>query len=150
VTRGPINLKIVADRLDLVTACLADLRRLPTGSLEEFRSDWRNPAAAESELRRAIEAILDVARHLLARAFGIGALEYREVAKLAGENNLVTDIRLRERFLAIAGFRNRLTHMYSDVTSEELFGIVRDGLGDLENLAEELRATAGRLASRHA
>ncbi len=150
MTRGPINLKIVADRLDLVTACLADLRRLPTGSLEEFRSDWRNPAAAESELRRAIEAILDVARHLLARAFGIGALEYREVAKLAGENNLVTDIRLRERFLAIAGFRNRLTHMYSDVTSEELFGIVRDGLGDLENLAEELRATAGRLASRHA
>jgi uncharacterized protein YutE (UPF0331/DUF86 family) len=148
VTPGSINLKVVADRLELVSACLADLRGLPTAGLDEFRSDWRNAAASESNLRGAIEALLDVARHLLARGHGVGALEYREVARLAGEKGLVADPALRVRFLEIAGFRNRLTHFYADVTIEELLGVLRNDLDDLASVAEALRASAALLASR--
>ena len=52
------------------------------------------------------------------------------------------------KLLLIAGYRNRLTHFYSDVTREELYGTVRDGLGDLEQIAAELRAAAARLSAR--
>lgn len=148
MTRGPINLKVVAERLEIVSACLDDLRALPAGSLDEFRADRRTPAAAESLLRRAIEALFDTARHLLARAFGIGALEYREVARLGADKQLVLDPELHDRFVEIAGFRTRLTHFYGEVTTEELFGVVRDDLGDLERLALELRGAAARLVSR--
>lgn len=147
MTRGRVDLKVVGDRLQIVAMCLADLRSLPSQGLHEFTSDRRNPAAADSLLRRAIEALFDVARHLLAKAFGVGALEYRQVAALAGEKGLVADAILQERFREIAGFRNRLTHFYGDVRTEELFGVVRDDLADLERLAEELRQAAARLAS---
>jgi uncharacterized protein YutE (UPF0331/DUF86 family) len=148
MTPGPVDLKIVGDRLGVVASCLDGLRRLPTSSLDEFRKDWRNAAAADSLLRRAIEALFDAARHLLAKGFGLGPLEYREVARLAGEKGLIKDPNLRSKLVLIAGFRNRLTHFYDEVTAEELFGVTRDDLEDLGTLAEELRQAASALASR--
>jgi uncharacterized protein YutE (UPF0331/DUF86 family) len=147
MTRGQVDLKVVGDRLAIVASCLEDLSCLPASTVEEFRSDRRNPAAAESLIRRAIEALCDTARHLLSRGFGHGALEYREVADLAGRKGLVQDGALRERFIAIAGFRNRLTHFYDRVTTEELRGVLAHDLPDLAALAEELRQAAARLAS---
>ena len=61
MTPGAINLKVVADRLGTVAECVAALRRLPAGDSEEFHGDWRNAAAADSALRRAIEARFDTA-----------------------------------------------------------------------------------------
>ncbi|MGH7563571.1 MAG: type VII toxin-antitoxin system HepT family RNase toxin [Gemmatimonadota bacterium] len=146
MTSGEINLKIVTDRLAYLKQCLAELGNLPADSFEEFVSDARNPATAESFLRRGIEALIDVARHLLARAYGIAPLEYREVARQAAEKGLVSKPELAHRFEEIAGFRNRLTHYYSEVTEEELFGIVTGQLDDLAAIAAALRGSAGRLA----
>ena len=146
MTQGRIDLKIVADRLEIVTTCVEALRRLPSGSFQAFEADWRNAAAADSLLRRAIEGLFDAARHVLAKAFGLGPLEYREVARLAAEKGLVTEPGLQSRLREIAGFRNRLTHFYDEVTAEEIFGVARDELGDLEALAGQLRIAATRLA----
>jgi uncharacterized protein YutE (UPF0331/DUF86 family) len=145
VTRGAIDLKVVRDRLEIVSVCLADLRALPQASLDEFLGDRRNPAAADSLVRRAIEAIFDTARHILAKGFGVGALEYRDVARRAAEHGVIDDKALGERFVRIAGFRNRLAHHYDDVTPAELFGILSADLPDLEALADALRRAAVRL-----
>lgn len=142
-----IDLKVVADRLDLVARCLAELRALPSDTLEHFLSDRRNWPAAESHLRRAIESLFDTARHLVAKGFGIGKLEYREIAKLAGENGLVLDRELAKRFVHMGGFRNRLVHHYEEVTAEELYEVVVHHIADLEALSAELSAAAVRLTS---
>jgi hypothetical protein len=76
----------------------------PWRTLAEFTGDRRNPAAAESLIRRAIEALFDVTRHLLAKGFGLGALEYRQAAELAGQCRLIEDPGLRQRFVQITGF----------------------------------------------
>lgn len=146
MTAGDINLKVVTDRLAYLEQCLTALRNLPADSFEEFGSDARNPATAESFLRRGIESLIDVTRHLLARGYALAPLEYREVARHAAEKGLVDDPDLARRFEQIAGFRNRLTHFYSDVTDEELFGIVTRQLDDLAAIATALRQSAGRLA----
>ena len=62
MTPGPIDLKIVRDRLQLVERSLADLRSLPQVDLEEFTSDRRNVLAADAALRRLLEALFDVAQ----------------------------------------------------------------------------------------
>jgi len=147
MTPGAIDLKVVADRLDLVAEHLAELRALPAGSFTEFAADRRNARAAEALLRRAIEALFDVARHLLAKSLGLGALEYREVARLASRHGLIQDQALASRAEEIAGFRNRLTHHYEDVTPRELFGVIRGDLDDLARTADELRRAASRLAA---
>ncbi|HYG62788.1 MAG TPA: DUF86 domain-containing protein [Thermoanaerobaculia bacterium] len=146
MTRGTISLKVVHDRLGLVESGLRDLRALPVDSFETFLEDFRNAAAAESLLRRTIEALLDTARHLLAKQFGEGTLEYKKVAQLAVEHGLVLDPETGKRFVLIAGYRNRLTHFYDQVTPEELYGILREELGDLESIVAELRAAAGRIS----
>ena len=146
MTPGPVDLKIVRDRLSLVEQSLEDVRSLPHANLDEFMSDRRNILAADAALRRGLEALFDVARHLLAKGHGIGSLEYREVAQRAGDHGLVDDRSLAARFVEMAGYRNRLTHHYDEVTPAELFAVVSDQLGDLEAVAEALRASAARLA----
>lgn len=146
MTQAPIDLKVVSDRLALVRQCLEELRSLPITSLEEFLGDRRNAHAADSLLRRGIEALFDTARHLLSRGFALGALEYREVARKAAEKGLVSDADLARRFVQIAGFRNRLTHHYENVTPEELLDVLRRDLGDVAALADALAASASRLS----
>jgi len=146
VTRGRIDLKVVTDRASAIRRMIAQLRALPCASIEEFTSDFRTPAAAESLLRRAIEALMDIARHLLAKGHGIGTLEYREIARVASERGLVTDAALSSRFVEIAGFRNRLTHFYNEVTPGELRDILVQRIDDLERVTAELEAAATRLA----
>jgi len=145
MTRGGPDLKVVADRLDLVDASLEQLRALPAASLESFLADARTLPAAESLLRRSLEALLDVARHLLAKGFGEGPLEYRQVARRAAERGLVRDPEVADVFYMLAGYRNRLTHFYSEITPDELFGIVSGQLGDVEKVAVELRQAAARI-----
>lgn len=147
MTSGPIDLKVVQDRLQIVEECLRGLRALPLATLDIFLADYRNPAAAESLLRRSLEALLDVARHLLAKGFGQRSLEYRQVALLSMEKGLIRDAGLGQQFLLIASYRNRLTHVYSEVTPDELYKIASTELGDVEAIATELRQAAARLFS---
>lgn len=146
MTPGPVDLKVVSDRLSLVAEHLDELRALPVAAVDEFCADRRNARAAEALLRRAIEALFDVARHLLAKSLGLGALEFREVARAAAQHGLIGNSELAARFQEIAGFRNRLTHHCEDVTPAELFGVVSSELGDLDRLADELGRAASRLA----
>ena len=76
MTPGTIRGSIVGERVAWVRQMLDGLRQLPLDSIESFRQDPRNPAAAESYLRRAIEALLDLGRHILAKGFGVAAAEY--------------------------------------------------------------------------
>ena len=146
MTPGRINLKVVGDRVDLARQCQADLLVLRSLGPDAFAADRRNPAAAESFLRRAIESLFDAARHLLAKGYGLGGLEYRDVARLVGERGVVADEALASRLVQIAGFRNRLTHYYDEVTPAELFRVLEADLGDLDAFARELESAAARLA----
>ena len=146
MTPGRVSLKVVGDLFLVIKECLEALRALPSGSLEEFTLDLRNAGAAESFLRRAIQAIFDILRHLLAKGYGQGTLEYKQLARLAVEKQIVRDPRLGEILHKLAGFRNRLTHFYQEVTAEELFGILQNQLGDLEQIADELRQAAARMS----
>ena len=67
------------------------------------------------------------------------------MARLAGRRSLVLDAATRDKFVQMAGYRNRMTHDYGEVTAEELYRIVRDELPDIELVAEELRQAAVRL-----
>jgi uncharacterized protein YutE (UPF0331/DUF86 family) len=146
MTQGAINIKVVGDALEMIASCLRDLRALPQVSLAEFLADRRNPAAAESLLRRAIQAYFDLLRHLLSKTSGRGVLEYKELARAAAEAELIRDPHLARVALQIAGFRNRLVHFYQEVTGEEMYSIVSTELGDLEKLAEEAREAVRRLS----
>jgi hypothetical protein len=55
---------------------IADIRSLPIDALETFKADPRTPAAAESYLRRGLEALLDLGCQILAKGFGRAPADY--------------------------------------------------------------------------
>ena len=122
MTPSRLRAKVIAERIAWINRMLADLRRLPLDSYDTFRSDPRNIAAAESYLRRALEALLDLGRHVLAKGFGLAVAEYKEVAINLVQFSVLGQKKgdlLRE----LAGYRNRLVHFYHEVSDQELYEI---------------------------
>jgi len=137
MTPGKLRGEIIAERASWVREMLAGLRALPLDSIEDFESDARNLAAAESYLRRALEALLDLGRHVLAKGFGRATSEYEEIARVLGEVG-VLDEAMSSTLGEMAGFRNRLVHSYDRVTQSELYDICRQDVGDVETVLHRI------------
>lgn len=133
MTPAPLRSKIIAARTEWIRRMLAQLRKLPLDDYDTFRSDPRNIAAAESYLRRALEALLDLGRHILAKGFAQPVTEYREIAAgLASVGVLDEDTARGMR--EMAGYRNRMVHFYHEIQEEELFQIVSEELDDVDRV----------------
>lgn len=133
MTAGRVSRAVVADRVAIVRRLLDEARTLPLDDYEAFTRDPRMVAAGESYLRRALEALLDVARHVLAKGFARGPSEYAEVARQLGEVQVVSQEQ-SERLVLMARYRNRMVHGYNDVTTRELYDLLTRRLGDIEEM----------------
>jgi uncharacterized protein YutE (UPF0331/DUF86 family) len=136
---GKISKRVIADRLAWVDRMLSEIRALPLNSKPAFMQDTRNIWAAESCLRRALEALFDMGRHIAAKGFGEAVTEYKEIATTLNRRNVISasDLELMKK---LAGYRNRLVHFYHDVSADELFEICTSHLGDVEQITDTLRS----------
>jgi len=131
MTPGRLSEKVIVERSEWVREMVLRVRALPLDSLEEFTSELVTVDAAESCLRRALEALLDLGRHILAKGFGDAPAEYRKVAERLDVQG-VLDAREAEVFGRMAGYRNRLVHFYDRISDRELYEICRGRLDDIE------------------
>lgn len=136
---GKISKRVVSDRLAWVDRMLGEIRALPLDSKLIFMQDSRNIWAAESCLRRALEALFDMGRHVAAKGFGEAVTEYKEIASTLNRRNIISasDLELMKK---LAGYRNRLVHFYHDVSADEIFEICASHLGDVEKIMNALRS----------
>lgn len=127
---GTISRKVIADRIMWAEQMVQVIQSLPLANFDKFIEDKRSVWAAESCLRRSIEALLDIGRHILAKGFGIGVSEYKEIAEKLKDKGVVSkkDVILIK---TIAGYRNRLVHFYSEITEKELYQICTKDVKDL-------------------
>jgi uncharacterized protein YutE (UPF0331/DUF86 family) len=138
VTPDRISRRIVVDRLDWVASMTDDIRSLPLEDREAFFADRRNVWSAESCLRRGLEALFDLGRHILAKEFAQGTSEYKEIARRLGDQGVLS---AEESALLgqMGGYRNRLVHFYHEVEERELYDICVSRLSDVDALASALR-----------
>ncbi len=133
-----ISKRIVVDRLALSDEMLMEIRALPLADQAAFFADRRNIWTADSCLRRSLEALLDIGRHILAKGFGVGVSQYKEIATRLEDRNVLStqDASLLR---VMAGYRNRLVHFYHEVSPEELYNICANQLGDIETIQAAYR-----------
>ena len=143
MTPGRVSRAIVADKVALIRRLLDEAGTLPLDDLDVFTRDPRMVAAGESYLRRTLEALLDISRHVLAKGFARGPSEYAEVARQLGEVRVVPPAQA-ERLVRMARYRNRLVHVYDEVTAPELYELLVRRRGDIE---ETLGAIADWMAA---
>ena len=128
-----LSRRVIVDRLSLLDRMIRQIQRLPLDDEGSFFADSRNVHTAESCLRRAIESLYDIGRHVLSKGFGTPAGTYRDVAKLLAEQGIL-DEGEEELLRLMAGYRNRLTHHYHEVTAAELFRICVEELRSLATI----------------
>ena len=89
-------------------------------------------------MRRSLEALFDLGRHILSKGFSQVPSEYKEVANALGQMGVLTeeDVALLR---LMGGYRNGLVHFYHEISPEELFDICTNDLGDVARLAEAFR-----------
>ncbi len=126
-----LNIKLIDDRLGLINQCLFKLKRLSTLPKDKFLSS-EAPAIAESYLRRGLEAIFDIGRHIIAKTAQKTAVEYKEIAVKLTELGIIP-AEFAPKLRLMAGYRNRLVHFYYEVTAEEIYRIIKEHLEDIEN-----------------
>lgn len=132
-----LNLSKIDRDIALIQEYLLELEKLAKLPLAAFQASSLYPAAAESFLRRALEAIFDINRHIVAKSFGKKEVEYKAVAKLLGERN-VFSAKLAEQLVTMAGYRNRMVHFYQEITAAELHRILKKDLQDFPLFLKEL------------
>ena len=135
---GTVSKRVLTDRLSWIENMVAKIRSLPLADKGEFLADYRNVATAESCLRRALEALFDAGRHVLAKGFGSGVSEYKEIAVQLKTHSVLSDSESK-LLITLAGYRNRLVHFYHEVEPGELHEICAKRLGDVERVAAAYR-----------
>jgi uncharacterized protein YutE (UPF0331/DUF86 family) len=138
MTPGKLSKRVVSDRLSWVERMVNEIRTLPLEDREAFFADRRNVWTAELCLRRALEALLDLGRHILAKGFGLGVSEYKEIASRLGDQGVLSQEEIK-LLRILAGYRNRLVHFYHEVGPDELYEVCARDLVDLEHIAEAYR-----------
>jgi len=133
-----VSQRVVGDRLDWIGKMIDEIRSLPLDDYEIFSQDKRNIWSAESCLRRSIEALMDLGRHVLAKGFGRGVSEYKEIATLLGEVGIL-DEKAVNIFKSLAGYRNRMVHFYHEISDKELFEICSSQLPDIVFVADDIK-----------
>ena len=132
-----LNIKLIEDRLGFIIKSIARLKKLSRLDQQGFLID-DNPAIAESYLRRSLEAIFDIGRHIMAKTAGKGIVEYNEIARALGQEGVVTGDQ-SEKLILMAGYRNRLVHFYHEISDKELHTIVKTNLSDVEAFVKEIK-----------
>lgn len=98
-------------------------------SLEDFLSNPDNYAIAEHHLRRSLESLFDLGRHIIAKK-GLGKPEnYSQIVELLGQHTIIPH-EFSNKIKGMAGYRNRLVHEYAKINSEEIHYLIRTRLDD--------------------
>ena len=128
---APIDLTKLRSHIDFVRANLRRLETVHERGREEFLSDDIAQAAATRWLQTSIEALVDISNHIIARE-GLGVPRaYAETIEILTREGVLPPGR-RDALLSMVRFRNRIVHLYDEVSSEEIWRIIDCDLGDFE------------------
>lgn len=139
MTYLPIERNVILPRLNGIAEDLEELRKLRQLPEKEF-THGPGYKVAYFHLHRSLEGVFNIGNHILSRIpGGAGATQYKEVARLLGEKGVVPQEFANETLVRMAGYRVRLVHFYAEVTPGEMYRIIRERLGDIEEFVRQIK-----------
>lgn len=129
-----INKDMIIDRLARLREQIKRQKELRKLSRDEFIHDFKAVGSAERLLQISIEACLDIGSHLISRLGQRRPVDYKDVFKIMGEEKILP-LEFSQKIIPMAQFRNRLVHLYWEISADELYRILQDDLADLEIFA---------------
>ena len=129
-----VDADILRRRLDALLEYVTRLERFGAMERSQFARDPDSHHLAERYLHLAVEAMLDIANHIIAD-HGYEAPEtYRDAFAVLARHGFIAD-ELARRLQSWAGFRNILVHAYLDIDHGLAWDAIHEDLGDLQAFA---------------
>lgn len=129
----------IIPRIDGILKDLDKLREIQKHGRENLKANEDAYALCQFYLRQALEGVFHIGEHILSRMNGGRATEYKEIAKKLGEAGVVDRTFAETKLSAMAGYRNRLTHFYAEITTDELFEILEKDLTDFDVFLSKIK-----------
>ena len=138
--RPAVDPEKLRQKLQFIRENVQRLRDQAQLSVHAFVQDSLHLDAALRRLQVAIEAVLDIANHIIARE-GLGTPNtYREAFAILCDRGILP-LEKRDVFLAMAGFRERAVRLYEGIDPAEVHAILCNRLDDFNAF---MRAIAER------
>lgn len=121
--------EMVQARIAIIEENLSRLAQIPQADFNEFVADFRNVEATKHLLQTAIEAMVDIWAHFVARLRLQAPENGTQLVKALAEANWLPKEHV-STYSKMIRFRNLIVHMYSDVDDRQVYDILRHHLDD--------------------
>lgn len=137
--KGPIIKERVVDRLVDIEKARTRLKKFQEMTLDDFLSQEDNFSLASYWLRIGLEAVLTIGTHILSRLPSNGKQkDYTEVILSLGDYDVIPK-EFANKIKGMAGYRNRLVHLYWEVKPDEIFKIIKEELRDFDEFIDHIK-----------
>ena len=116
---------------------IKDLREAEDITWDVYCLDKRAKRYVERTLHISIEAIVDIAQHIISDESLREPSSYRDTFVVLAENAIIKPESL-QRLEKMASFRNLIVHYYERVDDAIVFGIFKKNLPDFELFCDEI------------
>jgi uncharacterized protein YutE (UPF0331/DUF86 family) len=132
-----IDKEKIKTKIDIIQENIRELKKLKSLKLDELSTSKRDLAAAKYFIRTAIEAMIDIGSHIVAKKlFGVPNTNV-EVMLILKEKGVLSKENI-STYVKMVKYRNRLTHFYYELTPDEIFDIIQNKLSDFEKYIAEI------------
>lgn len=140
----PLDREKIAERINDIEQALENLKKYERMDLKEFLDDNDNFSLVSYWLRIAIEAVLTIGTHILSRLPSNGKeKDYTQVILSLGDYNVIPKD-FAEKIKGMAGYRNRLVHLYWKVSPKEILTTIREDLDDFDKFIKYIEKFISR------
>lgn len=126
-----VNYNKVNKQIQMLDKYIDILKQLRHLSPVEFAEDPRNYGSAERFLQLAIETTLNIGNHLISALSFEAPQDYADIFLILGKNKVLPQDFASE-LTNMARFRNRLVHVYWEIDTARVYGIIKTKLEDFE------------------
>lgn len=125
------NIHVVENKISEVRKYLKILERYKQNSQEEIQDDITLLGAVERYLYLVIQATIDTAEALIALRSFRKPKTYGESFEILREENII-QADLVKRLIPMVGFRNIISHDYTDIDFDIVYNVLQHKLSDIE------------------
>jgi len=127
----------IRSKLDIIPENLRKLELFRAMEYDEFQSDFRNIDSALHRLQTSIQALVDIGGYIVASLGLRTPSTSGEIIEILVENGFINPA-LRDRYISMIQFRNRIVHLYDDIDRKVLFRILQEESADIRELYRTL------------
>lgn len=134
-----VDRNVIINRISYIEDNLRQMEILANMPEEEYLSQFYYVASSKYLLQTSIEAMLDIAHHIIARQRYRAPRSYAEAFTVLVEQGILSE-KDENTYSQIAKFRNRVVHLYHEVDDKEVFRIMKECTGDIRSFLKAIIA----------